>query len=409
MSNTNSKDTTSVTTDNSNNKTQDSSKKTTQSTVSTNVSKDANANTKDKSTTVNSELSSSDDEKNTFKKIFSSSNIILVVWFLAIYLLTYIAIRIFNTSTTGPLYIMRLFDAIILVLIFTYIFINYYSISEKERDDFFKKIGKTTRDKLEDPYTLLYTGVFLVCYSAIIYLFQVRENVPISLWLINGTAGLGFALTAIVVFCKYVLDISILDNLLSDNETNKTDNSKTDNSKTNNIKTDNSKTDKTEPVATAKDEVFNISNNLYTYDDARAVCSAFGARLATYDEIENAYTRGGEWCNYGWSEGQMAFFPTQKATWDKLQKNPKTKNNCGRPGVNGGYMENPYIKFGVNCFGQKPKPTDKDLQAMSANKNALQPKTEEDLLMEKKVQFWKENADKLLKINSFNQNKWSVF
>ena len=41
--------------------------------------------------------------------------------------------------------------------------------------------------------------------------------------------------------------------------------------------------------------------------------------------------------NYGWSDGQMAYFPTQKDTWDKLQKNPNTKHACGRPGVNGVY------------------------------------------------------------------------
>jgi hypothetical protein len=70
-------------------------------------------------------------------------------------------------------------------------------------------------------------------------------------------------------------------------------------------------------------------------------------------------------------------------------------------------MENPYIKFGVNCYGKKPKPTDKDLQSMAANK--LQPKTEEDALMDKKVKFWKENANKLLNVNSFNRNVWSEY
>ena len=37
----------------------------------------------------------------------------------------------------------------------------------------------------------------------------------------------------------------------------------------------------------------------------------------------------------------MAFFPTQKDTWEKLQANEESKNTCGRPGVNGGYMGNP--------------------------------------------------------------------
>jgi hypothetical protein len=154
-------------------------------------------------------------------------------------------------------------------------------------------------------------------------------------------------------------------------------------------------------------EVFNISNNLYTYDDAPAVCSALGARIATYDEIEDAYKNGGEWCNYGWSDGQMAFFPTQKSTWNKLQKNPDHKNNCGRPGINGGYMANPYLKFGVNCYGKKPAATTDELKAMDSKKNIIYPKNQKDELLDKKVQFWKENTDKLLNINSFNENRWS--
>ena len=105
----------------------------------------------------------------------------------------------------------------------------------------------------------------------------------------------------------------------------------------------------------------------------------------------------------------MALFPTQKLTWFKLQKNPTHKNDCGRPGVNGGYMENPYIRFGVNCYGKKPAATEKDKQEMNANNGINVPKTSEEMELDKKVQFWKENADKLLNINSFNYNKWSEY
>ena len=158
-----------------------------------------------------------------------------------------------------------------------------------------------------------------------------------------------------------------------------------------------------------KDEVFNISNNLYTYDDAQAICSAYGSKIATYEQIEESYKDGAEWCNYGWSDNQMAFFPTQKATWDKLQKTKDRKNDCGRPGINGGYMANPYIKFGVNCYGKKPAPTDADLARMAANKEINVPKSEADLLLDAKVQFWKDNASKMLVLNSFDRTKWSEY
>ena len=109
------------------------------------------------------------------------------------------------------------------------------------------------------------------------------------------------------------------------------------------------------PQSLEKKEVFFVSENDYTYDDAPAVCAAYGADLATYDEVNDAYAAGAEWCGYGWTQGGMALFPTQQATWELLQQEADTskRTGCGRPGVNGGYF-NPSNKFGVNCYGAKP-------------------------------------------------------
>jgi hypothetical protein len=102
-------------------------------------------------------------------------------------------------------------------------------------------------------------------------------------------------------------------------------------------------------------EVFHISQNQFTYDEAPAVCAAYGAQLATLEQIIEAHNSGAEWCGYGWSAGGMALYPTQKATWEELQRevDPGKRTACGRPGVNGGYFD-PTLKFGVNCFGFKP-------------------------------------------------------
>jgi hypothetical protein len=74
------------------------------------------------------------------------------------------------------------------------------------------------------------------------------------------------------------------------------------------------------PEIKFRKQVFNIPGNHYTYNDAKAICNAYGAKLATYQQIESAYKNGGEWCNYGWSDGQMALFPTQQQTYNNLQK-----------------------------------------------------------------------------------------
>jgi hypothetical protein len=103
-------------------------------------------------------------------------------------------------------------------------------------------------------------------------------------------------------------------------------------------------------------EVFHISDQQFTYDEAPAVCAAYGADLATLEQIMDSFAKGAEWCGYGWSAGGMALYPTQRETWERLQGEVDTgkRTHCGRPGVNGGYFD-PSLKFGVNCFGFKPR------------------------------------------------------
>lgn len=109
-----------------------------------------------------------------------------------------------------------------------------------------------------------------------------------------------------------------------------------------------------------ENEVFNIPNNIYTYTEAQDVCKSLNSRLATLDELEEAYKNGANWCSYGWSEEQMALFPIQKSVYNDLKKTKNHAHDCGRPGVNGGYFPNKSTKFGINCYGKKPYRTDKD-------------------------------------------------
>lgn len=95
-------------------------------------------------------------------------------------------------------------------------------------------------------------------------------------------------------------------------------------------------------AALRRREVYNIGDQIYTYEQAQKKCAAYNADLASYDQIVDAYNNGAEWCAYGWSQGQNAYFPMQRM-----------RNGCGRVGVNGGrFPQN--LKLGANCFGIKP-------------------------------------------------------
>ena len=160
------------------------------------------------------------------------------------------------------------------------------------------------------------------------------------------------------------------------------------------------------PEIKFKKQVFNIPGNYYDYDNAKALCQAYGANLATYDQLEKAYGSGAEWCNYGWSADQLALFPTQKKTYDRLQTIPGHENDCGRTGVNGGYIANPNVKFGVNCYGNKPKITSEEEELMQTA--SPYPETAKDLAFQKRVDFWKNKVDEIL-VSPFNYNTWGSF
>ena len=152
------------------------------------------------------------------------------------------------------------------------------------------------------------------------------------------------------------------------------------------------------------EQVYHIPNNKYTYENAQALCKAYGNRLATYKEVEKAYDDGANWCSFGWSENQMALYPTQYKTWKKLQKVKGHEHDCGRPGINGGYIDNPNVRFGVNCYGYKPKINQLEAELM---KNAPEyPLTQKELNFEKRVEYWKNKVNDIL-ISPFNRKKWS--
>ena len=77
--------------------------------------------------------------------------------------------------------------------------------------------------------------------------------------------------------------------------------------------------------------------------------------------------------------------------------------------MNGGYFANPYIKFGVNCYGIKPEPKAGDLSMMETRKTRPYPRTEEEQKMDEKVEYWKNNMEDMLRVSSHNRDKWSRY
>ena len=242
-----------------------------------------------------------------------------------IYFIAYFGLGYFFNQGGEPsnfqLNLSRSLDVLFLI-IFLFILISlYFSYTPLQQQNIFVGAITSTTSFIDDPISIVTMILFLIVFYTITYLFRVpmSDDVkPVFISFIENCAWILLVIIAFVDFFKYILGISFSD-LFSNFNWWKTPDASP-------IVIDNSNNKISRPLPVDTDEVFNISNNLYTYDDAQSICTAYGAKLATYDQIEDAYKKGGEWCNYGWSDGQMIFFPTQKSTWQELQKNEKHKN-----------------------------------------------------------------------------------
>jgi hypothetical protein len=162
------------------------------------------------------------------------------------------------------------------------------------------------------------------------------------------------------------------------------------------------------PSLKMRKQVFHIPASVYDYDNAKALCQAYGANLANIDQMEEAHKSGAEWCSYGWSDNQMILYPTQKSTWEELQKStdPAKKNSCGRPGINGGYIDNASMKAGVNCYGPKPEMNPASSKLMASIQNYESGKMI-DPLHEARIQEMKGKINDVI-VAPFNKGAWSL-
>jgi hypothetical protein len=160
------------------------------------------------------------------------------------------------------------------------------------------------------------------------------------------------------------------------------------------------------PGSKMRKQVFHIPASVYDYDNAKALCQAYGANLANIDQMEEAHKSGAEWCSYGWSDNQMILYPTQKSTWDSLQQNPEKKNSCGRPGINGGFMDNASMKAGVNCYGERPEMNESSSKLMANIQNYEAGKMI-DPLHDARINEMRGKINNIV-VAPFNKSAWSL-
>lgn len=339
----------------------------------------------------------------------SLSNIFLFIWFLIIYLVIFYIIKAFYHNESDLLKekqaLSRTIDMFIFGVLIVIIIYSYYTLSDENKKNIILNSLVWIKDFYNNPNTFFNLSIFIIIFYCFIYFCGVpmsNETRPVSIHFLEKNLWIILLSVIFVDFFKYILDIPIIDWIFGDNDLMNYFNSLKPSTINDNILD----ISNTIPV-TKKPEVFNIANNLYNYDDAQTVCKSFDSRLATVDEINQAYENGAEWCVNSWSADRQVLFPTQQSTYNKLQKIKGAENRCGRTGVNGGRIDNTKLRFGVNCYGIKPDPSNVEKERINNISEYVQPKTKEEIITDAKINFWKKNKDKFIVLNPFNELKWN--
>jgi len=380
-----------------------------------------------KSNTISSGLNVDNADNNIYSRqspinlggaIFNKQNLIFVLWFLAVYMISYYLLGvIFAKSDSASGFqsgLSRSIDFIVLIILFIILFFGYFNNTEDVREQTVQAWITKTYNYVNDPISIVSVLFFMILLYLIIYLFRIPSGTdkPITISLIETITWILFVIIVFINFFKYVLRINFLDlvsdvtnlsSLPSTYDYNLSGNVIVDG----NVKIGNIDLDLNLKQPTQKNEVFSVGKYNLNYYDAQAVCKSFDGDLATFDQIEDYYKNGGENIDgYSWSADQYAYFVVQKDTWNKMKQDPNNKNHV-RPSINGGYFSNPYVKMNAFCYAIKPNPSDFELALMDANKDVTVPKTSQDAVVDKKVNFWKQNRDNLLTVYSFNRKDWS--
>tara|TARA_A100001015_G_scaffold184496_1_gene205281 strand:+ start:3313 stop:4674 length:1362 start_codon:yes stop_codon:yes gene_type:complete len=371
-------------------------------------------------------VSTSDNQFQEFlNDIFNATTFTILFWIIVMYITYSFGVEIFKDrgtsgETSGVSSYSRTIDILILILVFVICLQGYLNLTNEQRENMVGWSLEWTEQYLDNPWNLFYLIWFTIIFFVLVYILRVpmeKGVKPILVNFVEKKIWILYLTFFIIFFFKYLLNIPIVTLLFNNSIVRYFEGVPPFSSSPgvfSQFEDDLLGAPSTESTTTTNDllsasapgqaqcetanQVFNVSNNLYTYEEAQKVCAAFDASLANYNQIESAYNNGAEWCNYGWSEGQMAYFPTQKTTYEKLQKNPNTKHACGRPGINGGFIDNPYIKFGANCYGVKPPKPDGWVESAPFEECEANPDQEE---MEK--------LKNMAKLNDFNRKKWSRY
>ena len=153
-------------------------------------------------------------EKVNLDSVFSKSNLIFLVWFLAIYFIIFFILKLFLKENSGS-FIGYTFDLIMLVLLIIILLAWYYSTNANDRDEMATSSLNGIKDFLNEKWSVFVAFIFIVILYIFGYLLglPMDSSKPISFSILEAVAWGLLIITLFVQFFKYIFVFSLLDEI----------------------------------------------------------------------------------------------------------------------------------------------------------------------------------------------------
>ncbi|NBO20084.1 MAG: hypothetical protein EBV03_12865, partial [Proteobacteria bacterium] len=213
-----------------------------------------------------------------------------ILYAIIIYVILHFAISIiFSGNENTQYYITSSFDILIFLTVLIYLIYLIVELPENERKYAISALLLNYGNYVSDPMNAIGIAIFIVVSFLLFKIVAIMPIIGIHKPLFITILEFLLVITLLFIGIQYLVLQFFGINLVS--KIRKFINSVPDAVGVNvNGNNANKKTEEKD-----KKEVFHISNNLYTYNDAKSICKSYDAELATYEQIENAYNNGAEW------------------------------------------------------------------------------------------------------------------
>ena len=154
-------------------------------------------------------------------QIFTDSNIVIIIWFLAVYFVVYLLLNIIRGKDGAKSSIARWVDIVSLGCLLIYLVSTYFLKSESEKQFIVRNAYSDFVDYLNSPLSLISTAFFIFTLYIVIYILAIPMDPagkPITITIIENVAWILFVLVLLtnsLLFSISFSNLSIRESLNS--------------------------------------------------------------------------------------------------------------------------------------------------------------------------------------------------